>query len=684
MSLPDQSLVDNQLAQVQSPPKGGLFSCLYLQSALRNYWKGNRLACSLDLALETWLGSGNSQQLIIQQRALLRSLGYDLEEEVAHDSELLDPYQEALNLLNRRDNIRLKESWVACVLKYPEWQELLIHYWIKVCHSDPDKGLKLCQLLSRQQLIRADLIHRILHALPFAYVPHENRLVPRVTSNSHYRSLNIEEFYHQCRFDFNSCFYSELYQHYCELHLGIRGMPHSDYLIRVFVLLGLEKSAAHLSATLTSGSPANIPAGSISGYIFQSASLLYKSEDFFLIEELRDRLNSLFVVENWALIKNQKPLMSANNNFKTIHVDEKPVLLIASPDLRNHPVGRFWWPLHNSLMQKFRIVQINSVSRRADYMSDLYKETGIEIAEFKAGMSIEEELTIAASYNPSILIDLVGHTADSMPALSCNRIADLQISYLGYFGPTLAACTDYWMIDTYLSKLIQNEPVCREPTWELPFFSLIYDTVINNVLPLKQIPSKTSQDLRIGSFNHTRKLASDWMDTAANCMSQDPSITLVVKSHSFIDLDLRRFFLQNCDKHGIPLNRLITLPFAETTEDSFRDYRRINCHLDSHPICGTTTTFDSLMHGVPVLSRPAGTYASSISAAILQAYGLEELVINSHDPNKLRGSLSKAKVLGANPRKFASGIRDKAEKKLLEAQAIFPNELEKMLRSRRI
>ena len=56
------------------------------------------------------------------------------------------------------------------------------------------------------------------------------------------------------------------------------------------------------------------------------------------------------------------------------------------------------------------------------------------------------------------------------------------------------------------------------------------------------------------------------------------------------------------------------------------DYGRIHIHLDSYPVCGTTTTLDSLAMGIPVLTCPNNLYAGAISAAIIEHAGFKNWI----------------------------------------------------------
>ena len=75
---------------------------------------------------------------------------------------------------------------------------------------------------------------------------------------------------------------------------------------------------------------------------------------------------------------------------------------------------------------------------------------------------------------PSLLLDLGGHTADNHPLLLTQRLASVQATYLGFYGPTYAACCDWWIVDRALMAWIERSYPGAEALWPLPGPSLCY------------------------------------------------------------------------------------------------------------------------------------------------------------------------------------------------------------------
>ena len=75
---------------------------------------------------------------------------------------------------------------------------------------------------------------------------------------------------------------------------------------------------------------------------------------------------------------------------------------------------------------------------------------------------------------PSLLLDLGGHTADNHPQLLTQRLATVQATYLGFYGPPMppAAIGGLWIAPLWLG-LNRSYPGA-EALWPLPGPSLCY------------------------------------------------------------------------------------------------------------------------------------------------------------------------------------------------------------------
>ena len=237
------------------------------------------------------------------------------------------------------------------------------------------------------------------------------------------------------------------------------------------------------------------------------------------------------------------------------------------------------------------------------------------------------------SHSPSLLIDLGGHTADNHPFFLSHRLAAVQATYLGFYGPSYASCCDWWIVDKVLLRWLATSYPDAENLWALPGPSLCYLPSLHALPDVQQISYVSLGILSSVSFNHTRKLTRSSQQRFGEVMYANPDAVLYFRSHSFHDPAVRRRFLIRLTRHGHC--------YASNTALALRTFFG-SCHgrlwedsssLRYLPGSGTTTTLDSLAMGIPVLTCPTPYYAGAISAAILEHAGLADHVCS--DPSQL-------------------------------------------------
>ena len=130
-------------------------------------------------------------------------------------------------------------------------------------------------------------------------------------------------------------------------------------------------------------------------------------------------------------------------------------------------------PIARQLRTKFQVISVAGHPRDADPVRDELKSLSDEWWPLEADgvSSIAERIR---GLSPDLLIDLGGHTADNHPALLCHRLAKVQATYLGFYGPTYAKCCDWWIVDQVLERWISKSYPGAERLWALPGPSLCY------------------------------------------------------------------------------------------------------------------------------------------------------------------------------------------------------------------
>ena len=410
--------------------------------------------------------------------------------------------------------------------------------------------------------------------------------------------------------------YQEMWLGSLRAQVDGRYFPMSDHHIRGFSIIGEAERCLDIFKQLYDQNPAEFTAGSISNLLFSVLGCEKLPQAFVasLAERFEHQAKSAI-----ADIPVDPPLP------QRFEVHERPLMVVISSDLRNHPVGRFWLPIARQLRSQFRLIHVAGSPRDRDFIRSELQELSDEWWPLEAG----ELSTIAGrirSHAPSLLLDLGGHTADNYPTFLSHRLAAVQATYLGFYGPTYASCCDWWIVDQVLERWLSASYPGAEKLWALPGPSLCYLPSLHGLPDLGEINYREPNHLVFGSFNHTRKLTRSSQQRFGEVLSANPDAVLLYRSHSFQDPAVRRRFLIRLQDMGIAPHQMQTLPYAPSSAAAMADYGRVHLHFDTFPVSGTTTTLDSLAMGIPVLTCPTPYYAGAISAAILEHAGLEDHV----------------------------------------------------------
>ena len=254
-----------------------------------------------------------------------------------------------------------------------------------------------------------------------------------------------------------------------------------------------------------------------------------------------------------------------------------------------------------------------------------------------------------------ILIDLKGYTGDGRPGLFAFRPAPVQAQYLGYPGTMAADFIDYIITDRVVT------PPEQQAYYNERFAYLPHSYQINDRdQPIAAPVTRQSQSLPENGFVFCcfcahHKIEPTMFGIWMNVLKAVPgSVLWLIDGADPAPDNLRR----EAQSRGVAPDRLIFAPYAPKPEHLSR-FRLAGLFLDTYYYNGHTTTSDALWAGVPVLTCPRRTFASRVAASLLQAIGLEEMIVETLDAYQVR-----AIELATHPKNLAA-IRKKLERNRL-------------------
>ena len=271
-----------------------------------------------------------------------------------------------------------------------------------------------------------------------------------------------------------------------------------------------------------------------------------------------------------------------------------------------------------------------------------------------------------------ILVDLKGHTRHNRIEIMALKSAPIQVEYLGHPGTTGASFIDYMITD----KIVTPNKDSKYYTEKFAYMPDCYQ--VNNSqreIIAKKMTRKSfglpEKKFVYSSFNRLFKVDIETMNSWIKILKKVPgSVIWLYGDNPFGQKNIKKY----AKSKGISPNRFI---FSESLPNPvhLKRLQLSDLSLDTFTCNGHTTTSDALWAGVPVVTKMGNHFASRVSASILTAVGLEELITKTNEEYaNLAVSLAKDKKKLNSMRKTLS--KNRLSHPLFDTQ-LFVNNLEK-------
>lgn len=354
--------------------------------------------------------------------------------------------------------------------------------------------------------------------------------------------------------------------------------------------------------------------------------------------------------------------------------DRKLKIGYISPDFRNHSVTYFFEPLleaHNrenfEIYGYGNIFHYDSTTDRLKAKFDQYRN--IRPLEDKALAELIENDGI------DILVDLAGHSANSRIYAMAYKPAPIQATWCGYPDTTGMSQIDYRITDA-VADPPGSEKYYSEKLFYLPDIFLCYGPC-GIQLPVAPLPCLETKKIVFGCFNNSSKINPFIIGLWAKILHQVPDSTLLLKFKSGQDDEIREIFLKKFEESGITKDRIAISGWLQSPAD-LALYNKVDIALDTFPYNGTTTTCQSLLMGVPVISLVGEHHMSRVGLSILTNLGFEFFAAPNPDQY-----VARAVALALNTTSLAkirATMRDRMRASTLCNKAIFAKRMENAYR----
>ena len=297
-----------------------------------------------------------------------------------------------------------------------------------------------------------------------------------------------------------------------------------------------------------------------------------------------------------------------------------------SADFANHPVGRFLLPILSNHNAKTVEVWALSCGSHDDWITDHIRKNVDHWVDLRF-RSIPECARITADLHLDVIVELGGFSSESHIEFLCHRPAPIQLSYLGYPGPTYLKCIDGWIGDRVLFEQLNSIDKNAHSLIEIDGGYMVFDAGGDIPIPKRAKGKK----FRFGSFNHARKLTQSTIDLFCKIIAANPDSMLVIKSISFCEEAEKQRIQERFEKTGLSSEKLLLLDWVEGGINHLNLYSEIDVALDPIPYGGATTTAEALWMGVPVVAMAGKGMVGRLAASILIHGNQQQWVARSEE-----------------------------------------------------
>lgn len=366
----------------------------------------------------------------------------------------------------------------------------------------------------------------------------------------------------------------------------------------------------------------------------------------------------LAVAKSWANDTDQRMAPNrARLNFTYERAPHERLRIgYISQDFRNQAMGHLTRSMYG--MHDRSRFEIFAYSTRANDGSRYRKDIEASCEHFLdvAGWPASDIARRIHADEIDILLDMMGYTEGNRMVVMAMRPAPIQVGYLRFPGSSGAPFIDYMLTDPVVTPP-SSFPFYTEKLVRLPHCYQVNDHAQRSPdTPVSRAKEGLPEDAFVYCcFNNSYKIEPSMFALWMRVLRAVPnSILWLLRIHADMEVNLKR----EAGSRGIDPDRLVFSGKTEKLRHLAR-HRLADLFLDTRYYTAHTTASDALVAGVPIITSPGDTFASRVTASMLKAIGLDELVYPTLDAyeaaaielgrNRARTESLKAKVSANRP-----------------------------------
>ncbi len=330
--------------------------------------------------------------------------------------------------------------------------------------------------------------------------------------------------------------------------------------------------------------------------------------------------SEIFVESNFP--NNQNVQLLLNNKNKKIKI------AYFSADFHDHPVLHLMMDVFkNHNKEKF---DIHAFSMGPDKNDKWRNEVKNYINQFRdiSKVSDLEVINLVRSLKIDIAIDLSGYTGGNNRSIFANRVAPIQISYLGFPGTTALQNMDYIIAD---ETIIPKKKI-KYYSEKVIYLPNCYQANMNQ----REISDKNLSRDQFGlpkdsfiycCFNNSYKITPHIFSSWLKILNEvENSVLWILKTNDVAADNLKK----EAKKAGVDPKRVI---FAEklTNKEHLKRISLADLFLDTFPYNAHTTASDTVRMGVPIITLIGNSFSSRVAASILKNLNMNNLIVEKFE-----------------------------------------------------
>ncbi|MBM3548591.1 MAG: tetratricopeptide repeat protein [Alphaproteobacteria bacterium] len=301
-----------------------------------------------------------------------------------------------------------------------------------------------------------------------------------------------------------------------------------------------------------------------------------------------------------------------------------------SSDFRNHSIARVTLPWFSRRdPARFRLVVFSDVPR-ADEMTERFRALCDDWHVIR-GLADDEVAELIRRAGIDILVVVAGHFDENRQLLASYRPAPIVISAHG--GTTSGVEGTHYLIADATVAPKRGVERFTERVIRLPVFSL--QSALESAPEIEPLPAASRGYVTFVSFNNLLKTTPATVALWARVLKAVPGSRLMIKYANILSSRRARERLAALFRvAGVGTDRIV-MAYAEKDDESafahLARYGEADIALDTVPFNGSTTTFEALWMGVPVVTLCGRTMMSRWSAAMLERVGHPEWIASDEE-----------------------------------------------------